>query len=213
MLIVEKKPKSIEAEAYRTLRTNIQYSSYDKEIKSILVTSADAKEGKTIISSNLALAFAQNGQSTILVDCDLRKPSIHKAFDISNLAGLSEVLIKKEKLENVLNEYCEKLSILPSGKIPPNPSEMLGSNTMRTLLEYLKSKYEVVILDTPPIGLVTDAQVLSTIVDGAIIVVRLGFSKTESVIEAKNLMMKVGANILGTVLNGAEKVRKSYYYG
>ena len=138
MLVVEDKPRSIEAESYRTLRTNIQYSSIDKNIKSIVVTSACPKEGKSTVSGNLALSFAQNGKKVIIVDCDLRKPSIHRKFNISNLCGLSEVMIGKEPLDNAIQKYKSNLHILTSGKIPPNPSEMISSTAMSNLLKELK---------------------------------------------------------------------------
>lgn len=212
MFIVEKKPKSIGAEAFRTLRTNIQYSSFDKEIRSIVVTSSEPGEGKSTTAGNIALSFAQANKSTIMVDCDLRKPSLHRKFKISNMIGLSDILIGKEKIQDAVHEYNEHLDILPSGKLPPNPSEMLGSRAMEKLLGELKEKYEVIILDTAPLQAVTDAQVLSTKADGTILVIRAEKTKKESVLQAKNLLEKVNANIIGTVLNGVENTRKKYYY-
>jgi len=215
MFIVEDKPRSVEAEAYRTLRTNIQYSSIDKEIKSIVVTSACPMEGKSTVSGNLALVFAQNGKKVIIVDCDLRKPSIHRKFNISNLCGLSEVMIGKETLDNAIQKYKSNLHILPSGKIPPNPAEMINSTTMSNLLEELKVEYDIVIIDSSPLEAVTDSQILSTKVDGTILVLKAGVSKIESVKEAKNLLNKVGANIIGLVINQISKSKKNYdyYYG
>ncbi|MBE6088941.1 MAG: CpsD/CapB family tyrosine-protein kinase [Clostridium beijerinckii] len=210
--VVEKKPKSIVSEAYRTLRTNIQYSSFDKTIKTIVITSAEAAEGKSTVSGNLALSFAQNEKKVIIVDCDLRKPSVHKNFKLSNLSGLSEVLIGKENLDNVIQNRNENLDILTSGKIPPNPSEMLSSTAMTNLIQKLGEKYDIVILDSAPLQAVTDAQILSTKADGTILVVRAQRTSRESVIDAKNLLTKVGANILGTVLHAVENTRGKYYY-
>lgn len=210
--VVEKKPKSIVSEAYRTLRTNIQYSSFDKTIKTIVITSAEAAEGKSTVSGNLALSFAQNEKRVIIVDCDLRKPSVHKNFKLSNLSGLSEVLIGKENLDNVIQSRNENLDILTSGKIPPNPSEMLSSTAMTNLIQKLGEKYDIVILDSAPLQAVTDAQILSTKADGTILVVRAQRTSRESVIDAKNLLTKVGANILGTVLHAVENTRGKYYY-
>jgi capsular exopolysaccharide synthesis family protein len=212
MFIVESKPKSIGAENYRVLRTNIQYSSFDNEVKTIVITSSEPGEGKSTTAGNLALSFAQAEKKTIIVDCDLRKPSLHKKFKISNINGLSDVLIGREKLEVAIHKHNNKMDILTSGKIPPNPSEMLGSKAMSRLIEVLKGNYDIVILDTAPLQAVTDAQILSTKADGVILVVRAEATKKESVTQAKSLLDKVGANILGTVLNGVENSRKKYYY-
>lgn len=212
MFIVETKPKSIAAETYRILRTNLQYSSFDNEIKTVLITSSEPGEGKSTTSGNLAISFAQAEKRTIIVDCDLRKPSLHKKFKISNLNGLSDVLIGKEKLEEAIHRFNDKMDILTSGKIPPNPSEMLGSKAMERLIEVLKEKYDIIILDSAPLQAVTDAQILATKADGVILVVKAEATKKESVIQAKNLLDKVGAKILGTVLNGAESTKKKYYY-
>ncbi|WP_238915405.1 CpsD/CapB family tyrosine-protein kinase [Clostridium sp. YIM B02555] len=210
--VVEQNPKSIAAESYRTLRTNIQYSSFDKQIKTIVITSAEAAEGKSTVSGNLALSFAQNEKRVILIDCDLRKPSMHKKFKISNLIGLSEVLIGKEELENAVEKRNDNLDILTSGKIPPNPSEMLSSTAMTALIGRLREKYDIIILDSAPLKAVTDAQILSTKVDGTILVTRAKRTSKESVIEAKSLLNKVGANIIGTVLHAVENTRGKYYY-
>lgn len=212
MFILEKQPKSIEAESYRILRTNIMYSSFDKEIKRILVTSAEPGEGKSITSGNLALAFAHDEKKVILIDCDLRRPSLHKKFRISNNKGLSDAIIDRRKLNDCIQKRTEYLDILTAGKIPPNPSEMLGSKAMSSLLDELSNIYDVIILDSPPVLAVTDAQVLSTKVDGTILVIRGEKTKKDSVIAAKEVLNKVNANILGTVLNGGDKNKDNYYY-
>ena len=212
MFIMDKKPKSITAEAYRVLRTNIQYSSFDSELHTLAVTSAEPGEGKFTVAGNIAIAFSQSEKKTIIVDCDLRKPSLHKKFKISNTTGVTEVLIGKEKLEDTVYKFSDNLDVLTSGKLPPNPSEMLGSKTMERLLEVLKEKYDMVILDTAPLQAVTDAQILSTKIDGIILVVRAEATKKDSVVAAKGLLDKVGANVVGTVLNGVENSRRKYYY-
>lgn len=212
MFIVEKEPKSIAAESYRTLRTNIQYSSFDKEYRAIVVTSSDPGEGKSTTAGNLALCLAQGDKKVILVDCDLRKPSIHKKFKISNIVGLSDVIVGKESLENAVHRYNKNMTVLTSGKIPPNPSEMLSSKTMSKLIEHLKDEYDYVILDTPPVQAVTDSQILSTKVDGTILVVRADKTKKDGVQNAISLLKKVNANIIGTVLNGVDTSRNKYYY-
>ena len=212
MFRVEKDPKSIAAESYRTLRTNLQYSSFDEEYKVIVVTSSEPGEGKSTTAGNLALSIAQGDKKVALVDCDLRKPSIHKKFGLSNTAGLSDVIVGKEDISIVGHRYNENLTVLTSGKIPPNPSEMLASKSMKALIDALKSVFDCVILDTPPVQAVTDAQILSTRADGTLLVVRAEKTKKESVLNSVNLLKKVNANIIGTVLNGVDAKRSNYYY-
>lgn len=212
MFIVEQEPKSIAAESYRTLRTNIQYSSFDKPYQIIVVTSSEPGEGKSTTSGNLALCLAQGDKRVILIDCDLRKPSIHKKFKISNIVGLSDVIIGKEELSTAVHRHNKNLIVLTSGKIPPNPSEMLSSKAMSKLLEGLKKEFDYIILDTPPVQAVTDSQILSTKADGTILVVRAERTKKEAVNNAVSLLRKVNANIIGTVLNGLSTDRNKYYY-
>ncbi|MBM6860093.1 CpsD/CapB family tyrosine-protein kinase [Clostridium saudiense] len=212
MFVVEKKPKSIAAESYRTLRTNIQYSSFDNEYRTIVVTSSEPGEGKTVTSGNLALALAQGENKVLLVDCDMRKPSIHKNFRISNESGLTDLLLHKKTMEQVMVNYNKNLTIVPAGRVSPNPSEMLGSRAMGTFLEEMKNHFDYIVMDTPPLGAVTDAQVLSTKVDGTILVVKAGATKKDVVINSVNLIKKVNGNLIGTVLNGVEQSKNKYYY-
>lgn len=212
MLIVEKNSKSISAEAYKTLRTNIQYSSFDKEIKTILVTSTIPGEGKSTIAGNLALSFAQQDKKVLVIDCDLRKPSLHKIFKLSNLKGLSDIIVGNSDLEKAMYNYKDNFDILTSGKIPPNPSEILASNAMTALLEKLKTKYDIIIIDSAPLQAVTDAQIISNKVDGTLLVIRAGVTKREAILQAKELLNKVNAKILGVVLNGVENNSEKHYY-
>jgi len=212
MFIVEKDPKSIAAESYRTLRTNIQYSSFDKEYQVIMVTSSEPGEGKSTTAGNLALCLAQGEKKVVLVDCDLRKSSIHKKFKISNLTGLSDVLVGKEDLKKAVHRYNNNLGILTSGNIPPNPAEMLASKAMNSLLDVLKENFDYIILDTPPVQAITDSQILATKADGTILVVKSEQTKRDSVGNAINLLKKVNANIIGIVLNEIESSRNKYYY-
>ncbi|WP_404987678.1 CpsD/CapB family tyrosine-protein kinase [Clostridium culturomicium] len=212
MHIVEKDPKSIASESYRTLRTNIQYSSFDKECKVIVVTSSVPGEGKSTTSGNLALTLAEGDKKVILIDCDLRKPSVHKSFALSNAAGLSDVIVDKESVTNVGYKYNKNLTILTAGKIPPNPAEMLGSKSMTSLLDALRKVFDYVVLDTPPVQAVTDAQILSAKADGTILVVKAESTKKELVHNTVNLLRKVNSNIIGTVLNGLESKKSGYYY-
>lgn len=212
MFVMEKAPKSIDAEAYRSLRSNIEYSSFDDEYRVIVVTSSMPGEGKSTTSGNLAIALAQSGNSVLLVDCDMRKPSIHKKFKISNAAGTAELLLRKKSFEEVANNYNENLTIITAGKIPPNPSEMLASRAMTAFIEEMKKEFKYIILDTPPLQAVTDAQVLSTKADGVLLVVRAGSTKREMVFNSVDLIKKVQGKVIGTVLNGVENKKNNYYY-
>ena len=212
MLIVERKPKSIEAEAYRSLRTNIQYSSFDKKYQTLVVTSANPGEGKSTVSGNLSLVLAQGESKVLLVDCDMRRPSVHKKFRISNTYGISDLLVGNKKMESVAHKYNDNLTIVPSGKIPPNPAEMLGSKAMTAFLEEMKKHFDYIVLDTPPLQAVADAQILSTKVDGSLIVVRAGVTKKDAVHNAVSIINKVNGNIIGTVLNAADNSKDKYYY-
>lgn len=190
------------AEAYKTLRTNIQFSSLDKEIKVILVTSSTPAEGKSTTASNLAITMAQSEKKVLLIDCDLRKPSIHRAFSLLNSKGLTNVLVEGLDYQSICNTAgIPNLEVLTSGPKPPNPSELLGTAKMETFLEMVSHDYDLVILDAPPILPVTDAAVLSQFVDGVVFVIAYGVTPYEIVIRAKENLEKVNAKILGTVLN------------
>ena len=212
MLLLEKDPKSIGAESYRTLRTNIQYSSFDNPVKSIVLTSSEPGEGKSTTSANLALSFALDNKRVILIDCDLRKPVVHKEFGISNSKGLTEFLLGKEEFSKVVHKHKSGLHILPSGLIPPNPAEMLASRAMEHLLAQLEERYDYIIIDTPPVNAVADSKILSTKVDGTILVVKYGYTKKDVVLEAVKGLKAVKANIIGTVFNGEESHKSKYYY-
>jgi len=214
-LITFKEPNSPISEAYRTLRTNIQFSSFDKKIKTLLVTSSGPGEGKTTTSSNLAMVMAQGGNKTLLIDCDQRKPQVHKVFGFSNAKGLSNILVNENEID--INAGVHKtdqpnLHILSSGTRPPNPAELLGSAKMKNFIEELKKTYDFIILDTPPIVLVTDAQILAQYTDGCLLVISSGEADRDLVIKAKGLLDKVNAKILGTVLNKVDSKKKGYYH-
>lgn len=195
-------PKAPISEAYRTLRTNIQFSSLDKNINTILITSAGPEEGKSTTISNLAITMAQANKKILLIDADLRKPKIHEYFGLNNSTGLTNVLVINKYLEDVVKKSTVAgLDILTSGPKPPNPSEILGSNSMKELLDEVKRKYDVILLDSPPVGLVTDPAILSAIVDGTILVVNFGKTSIQEAQRSKQLLENVNANILGVVLN------------
>lgn len=211
MFITEENPQSIASESYRTLRTNIEYSPFDKDLKTIVITSSESNEGKTTTSGNLAISLAQNEKKVLLIDCDLRRGTIHRRFMVANGVGLSEIIIEKVSLESAIKSVAKNLDIITTGNLPPNPSEMLSSNAMVNLINDLREIYDYVILDTPPVLAVADAQILSTKVDGTILIVRAEKTKRDSIINAKNLLDKVKANVVGVVFNGVD-TKKTYYY-
>lgn len=183
-LIMNKEPKSPIAEAYRTLRTNIQFSEINGSVGSIVVTSSGAAEGKSTTAVNVAASFAQMGKKVIVVDADLRKPKLHKMFEVSNQTGLTHLLMKDELIETYIVKL-EGLDFLPSGPIPPNPSEILGSDRMKNLVSKLSNLYDYVIIDSPPISFVTDGALLSSFCDGTLLVVAIGETDYRSAIHAK----------------------------
>lgn len=211
-LITIKNPKSLVSESYRMLRTNIMFSSLDKKIQTIMVTSSVPGEGKTTVASNLAVIMAQSGKRTILIDCDLRKPSLHKIFEVSNLKGLSNYLIGEIVIADVVNQtQVENLEILSSGVKPANQAELLGSEKMGNFIKSLKEHYDYIILDTPPVVIVTDAQLVSQYADGCLLVIAAGEVDRSSAMKGKDLLTKVNAKILGVVLNKVEVSGKKLY--
>ena len=205
--------KSPIAEAYRQLRTNIQFSSLDNPVRTLLVTSTGPEEGKTTTLANLAVTIAQTGSRVTLVDCDLRKPSLHDLFGLPAEPGLTNVLLGADAIPY---HECgiENLRILPAGPLPPNPSELLGSRRMSEVIVQLKGEADYVLFDTPPVVIVTDAAVLATRVDGVLLVVSAGKTRRELAQRAKSLLEKVNAPLLGVVLNNVKhEPTIHHYYG
>jgi len=212
-VISHKNPKSPISEAYRVLRTNIQFTGFDNPVKLILVTSSGPSEGKSTTAANMAVTFVQSGSRVLLIDADLRKPKIHKIFGLANKWGMTNALIEPESLDKYIQHTeIENLDIITSGPIPPNPSEMLGSKKMKKFIEKIKEIYDIILIDSPPVGMVTDAQILSTIVDGTILVASSGQVTIDALKRAKGLLENVNANILGIVLNKLERESNGYYY-
>lgn len=206
-------PKSPITEQYRTIRTNIQFASIDKELNTIMVTSAGPGDGKSTTAANLAVTFAQQGKKVLLVDADLRKPTVHYTFNLTNTVGLTSVLTKQLALEDAFVESSiSSLSILPSGPIPPNPAELLSSVSMDTFLRHAAEQFEHVIFDTPPVLAVTDAQILANKCDGAILVVSSGKTEIEEATKAKELLIASKGKLLGAVLNNKKITESDYYY-
>ncbi|MGG0788101.1 CpsD/CapB family tyrosine-protein kinase [Peribacillus simplex] len=212
-LIAHTNPKSPITEQYRLIRTNIQFTSVDKGIRSIVVTSSEPNEGKTTTAVNLAIVMAQQDKKVILVDADLRKPSVHYAFNLSNLHGLTSVLTKQANLgKAICNTDVPNLDILTSGPIPPNPSELLNSKAIEMTIDELKGIYDYIILDTPPVLVVADSQVVVNKCDGVIMVVASGKTNKQRAVKAKELLTKANSALLGVVLNGIETDSSTYYY-
>jgi exopolysaccharide transport family protein len=210
-IIVHHKPKSTFAEGFRSLRTAVLFSSPDNPPKTILVTSFIPKEGKTFITANLALVIAYAGESVLLIDADMRKPQLHKMFELENRKGLSNVIMGEEPPihKSILHE---KLDVMTCGPVPPNPAEILGSKRMAEFMEQMKGRYDKVVIDTPPISSVTDAVVLSRLADSIIYVVHGGMTTRETAMHGAKIMRDVDAKVIGAVLNNIDIGRENYYY-
>lgn len=214
-LVTHFKPKSPISEAYRTLRTNLQFASTEKTVDCFVVTSSGPGEGKSTTAANLAIAMSMQGSKTILIDTDLRKPVIHRIFALERNRGLTNVLVGKMKIEEAIqSSNIPNLDVLPSGILPPNPAEVLGSDLMKRFIKDVRERYEIVIFDSPPLIAVTDAAVLSQEVDNVLLVVKSGQTNREALIRGVELLRNVNARILGVLLNGVsrENTYGSYYY-
>jgi non-specific protein-tyrosine kinase len=203
-LVTAVNPRSPVAEAYRQLRTNIQFASHDRARRTIMVTSTGPDEGKTTTLANLAVTIAQTGSTVILVDADLRRPTLHEPFGVANSTGLTSLFIEGMPLRSALVDTgIPNLRLLPSGPLPPNPSELLGGQRMLELLDALREEAQFVLFDTPPIIAVTDAAVLATRMDAVLLVLRAGQTKRDHAVRARQQLEKVQANLLGVVLTDA----------
>lgn len=207
-------PSSVVAEQFRTIRTNIQFSAVDKKIQSLVVTSAEPSEGKSTVSSNLAVVWAKQNEKVLLIDADLRRPIAHRTFNLLNAAGLSSYLSNNAVYEEIIQETeVPNLSVISSGPVPPNPAELLNSRHINTLIERLEDEYDIIIFDAPPINTVTDAQLLASKADGVILVVPQGIAEKGSVTHAVEQLNKVHAKVLGTVMNRFKADKAPGYYG
>lgn len=212
-LVTLSNPKSAVAEAYRTLRTNIQFANVDDVIKRLLVTSAGPGEGKSSTVANLGVALAQTGKSVLIIDADLRNPTQHKIWGKSNLDGLSTTLVNDiPSLTHVVDTPHEGLHVLLSGPIPPNPAELLGSKRMKKVLADLTAAYDLVLIDSPPVIAVADSSILAQSVDGVMLVIGYGEVSREFALQAKTQLEKVGAKVIGAILNKVEMKTKQYHY-
>ncbi|MBU1727234.1 MAG: polysaccharide biosynthesis tyrosine autokinase [Candidatus Omnitrophica bacterium] len=201
------------AEAYRTLRTNLQFVLVDRPIKTLLITSSIRGEGKTTTSVNLGIILAQTGKRVLIIDADLRRPRIHKAFKKGRDVGLTNLLLGESCLEDlVIPTDVNNLTILPSGPLPPNPAELVASERMKNLMRYAESKYDIVIFDSPPLVAVTDAALLATEVDGVLIIVEANALPRDLLKQGLERLDNVKAKVLGSVLNNVNLQKGSYYY-
>lgn len=213
-LVTAVHPKSPISEQYRIIRTNIEFSAVDRQLQTLICTSAVPTEGKTTSASNLAIVFAQQGKKTLIVDADLRKPATHSAFKVANTVGLTSILTERTTVEKaVVPTTVEQLYILPSGPVPPNPAELLGSQSMKELIKELKECYDMILFDTPPVLAVTDPQLIGNLCDGALLVVKSNQTRKDDIMKAKELLQQANVHILGTVLNSKKQKNEQYYYG
>lgn len=213
-LIAHNDLKNPATEAYRVIRTSIQFAQAGKELKTLAVTSCIPNDGKSMTAANLAVVLTQAGKSVLLIDCDMRNPTVHKNFNLSNKVGLSSCISMGTALSDAVQKTSiEGLYALTGGVIPPNPNELLGSEQMKNVLQRAKEQYDYVLIDTPPVMPVTDALIVSRFVDGMILVIASAEIKVEMARDVKNQLQHAGANILGVVLNKVRSEHHGYGYG
>ncbi len=214
-LITLTNPRSPVSEAYRTLRTNLEFFSLDEPVRTLVVTSPGAKDGKSTVLANLAVALAQGGKRVILVDCDLRRPTQHTMFGLDNATGLTTMMLDEaaQSKPPLRETPVDGLRVLTAGPLPPNPAELLGSRRMKETLAALLKKADVLLFDAPPVLAVTDALVLAVRTDGVLLVVKAGGTTREHVQQAKERLERVNARIVGAVLNNAptDAMLQGYY--
>ena len=213
-LVTHYNPKSPVAEAYRILRTNLNFAGLDRPFKTLLITSAGPSDGKSTTLGNLGIAMAQAGVATLIIDCDLRKPMQHKIFNQHNLKGFTNLLVDRSVTgeELIRDTEIPRLKLLTSGPIPPNPSELLASKRTFQVIEELQEKFQLILIDSPPVAAVADAAILAAKVDGVIVVIRSHVTRLDLATQAKSLLDKANANILEEVLNGVPMSGDDYYY-
>jgi non-specific protein-tyrosine kinase len=213
-LITLAEPRSAAAEAYRTLRTNLMFSSVEKPITTLLVSSPAESEGKSTVLANLAVTFAQAGHKTIIVDCDLRKPAQHDIWKIPNDRGLTTMMLETVALANppLASTSVENLQLLPSGPLPPAPADLLGSQRMDEIIGLLKARASYILFDSPPVLAVTDAALLGSRLDGVLLVARAGHTRRDHTARAKEALERVHVRIVGAVLSNAPRERGTGYY-
>lgn len=217
MLVTHTCPNSIISEEFKTLRTNIQFTMANRPLQTIMVTSANKNEGKTTVTANTAMSFAQQGKKVLIVDSDMRNPTLHEVFHVENKSGLSNLLSDPDmSFSKVFHSTPHpNLTLLTSGPTPFNPAELMDSEQMNELIERFKEEFQFILFDMPPIIPVSDAQIMAARVDGTIFVIRSGSTEKKELLKAKELLQYAKATVIGAVLNDKKNKRlsKADYYG
>ncbi|MEX0414529.1 CpsD/CapB family tyrosine-protein kinase [Bacillus sp. C30] len=212
-LITHKEPKSRITEQYRNIRTNIEFTSVDTHMRSLIVTSADPGDGKTTTIANLAVVFGQQGKKVLVIGADLRKPTIQNLFAIHHSNGLTNVLLGQAKLMQCIQKTdIENVYLMASGPIPPNPAELLGNRVMDEVLLEAYNTFDIILIDTPPVLAVTDVQILANKCDGIILVVRSEKTEKDKIVKAKQILDKASGKLLGVILNDKREEKEQYGY-
>lgn len=209
-LVTVTSPGSIVSDAYRTLRTNLMYTLRDVMPRTIIMTSPDSIEGKSTACANLAVVLAQADKSTLIMDCDLRKPTVHELFGLRNEQGLTDALAENRSLREIWQEPLLGLKVVTAGSVPPNPTELLGSRVFAELLDQARQEFDYVLIDAPPTWPVSDALILATLGDGVLLVLDSRNTGKAAVRQAMSSLQGVGANVLGTVMNNIELSKDDY---
>lgn len=204
---------SVAAEAYRALRTNLLHAYADNPPKVVVITSSVPDEGKSNTCANLGVTLAQASKRTLAIDCDLRKPDLHRYFGLRNLRGTVDILVGQHSLQEVWEEPVEGLKVVPAGPIPPNPTELLDSRRFAEFLARVREEFDYVLLDTPPVGRVSDPLILATQGDGVLLVVNAQYTRKAFVRRSMRSLKAVGANVIGTIMNNVKGSKDNYYYG
>ena len=211
-LVAQSHPNLPITEQFRLIRTNLMFSLVDNDKKLLMVTSPEPGDGKSTVAANLSIVLAQQGKQVLLVDTDLRKPSVHHTFNVSNLNGLTNSLTKEITVEEGIRKtIIPNLFILTSGPVPPNPSELLSSKCMEKTIEKLKYQFDYIVFDTPPVLSVTDPQIIANICDGVMLVVVSGKTHKDKALRAKELLDKAKSNLIGVIVNGVQTTKSEYY--
>ena len=212
MFVVDKKKNSLSAEAYRGIKTNLEYSSADKKLKTIVVTSSDPAEGKSTVCGNLAYTLSQGNTKVLIIDADLRKPTLHRRFKVDNEVGLTDLLIGKVDYTKAIYKVNDNIHLMTSGQKTPNPAEIVSSEAMENLLQQYKEYYDYIIIDTPPVLSINDGRILAAKCDATILVTKAGKTKKQNILNAYKELERVNANVVGSIINGVKDSSDGYYY-